>query len=98
MLGSPAMDDNDTDKKPRSAVVVKTADGRRLKPKCPMCGRTYWGKLVPPGVSEPEKVRPLIPAQVGDVTHGIEIQQWVCLNCGFLWHLTGATSPKEGDR
>jgi hypothetical protein len=79
---------------PRSAVVVHTDDGRRLKPACPMCQRVYWGKLVPPGVAPDATVLPTIPARIGDTMHGMEVDQWVCLNCGYLWHLTGAVSAR----
>jgi hypothetical protein len=79
---------------PRSAVVVYTDDGRRIKPACPMCHRVYWGKLVPPGVPADATVLPMIPARVGGDMHGMEVQQWVCLNCGYLWHMTGAVSAK----
>lgn len=80
---------------PRAAVVVHTDDGRRLKPSCPICGRVYWGKLVPLGVSPEHKVFPMIPARVADQVHGMEIQLWVCLNCGFLWQRTGAVELKK---
>ena len=89
------MSDEPDEKLPRVAVVVKTADGRRLKPKCPMCGRVYWGKLIPPGAPEDVDVHPMIPARVGENIVGMDYQLWVCMNCGFLWHRTGAVGPRH---
>ena len=78
----------------RAAVVVNTADGRRLKPECPICKRVYWGKLVPPGTSPSQVIIPMIPARVADKMTAMEIQQWVCLNCGHLWHRTGGIEER----
>ena len=84
------------EKSARSAVVVHTADGRRLKPECPMCQRTYWGKLVPPDVDPESVVEPVIPTRLKNGnTIGMAFQLWVCMNCGFLWHRTGAVESEE---
>ncbi len=83
---------------PRIAVVIHAADGRRLKPKCPMCGRTYWGRLVPPGYEEGAKLINTLPVSVADQPVHMHVQLWTCLNCGFLWHRTGSVDQKPVDR
>lgn len=85
----------DETKPPSAAVVIYTAGGDRIKPVCPMCGEITWGKLVPPGATSDDVVRPMIPAMVDGKLHGMDIQLWVCRNCGFLWLRTGATDPKK---
>ena len=91
------MVDNSDEELPRAAVVLHTADGRRLKPPCPMCDRTYWGRLVPPGYKEGDQLEYLLPAKQNESSISMGVQLWVCLNCGFLWHRTGGVdkSPVE---
>ncbi len=91
------MADEKEDALPRAAVVVYTADGKRIKPACPMCGRVYWGKLYPPEVSHDTPVHPYIPVRVGNDGQqmGMAYQLWTCMNCGFLWHRTGGVEPKD---
>ena len=74
---------------PRAAVVLYTADGERIKPPCPMCSRTYWGRLAPPGYKEGDELVHSLPARVNKSDIMMGVQLWVCLNCGFLWHRTG---------
>jgi len=75
---------------PRVAVVIHTADGRRLKPPCPMCQRTYWGRIGPGEYKPGDRVVHMLPARVNEAPAILEVQLWVCLNCGFLWHRTGS--------
>ncbi len=74
---------------PRVAVVLHTADGERIKPPCPMCNRTYWGRLVAPNHKEGDEVVHMLPTRVKESIGYLGVQLWVCLNCGFIWHRTG---------
>ena len=82
------------EKPPRSAVVVKTADGRRLKPECPVCGAVSWGKLVPREIDDPDQLETMILTKIAGQFQGIGVQVWACLNCGHIWHRTGAIEQK----
>ncbi len=83
------MADNPDEEPPRAAVVLHTADGRRLKPACPMCDRIYWGRLVPQGFKPDDDISYNIAAQLNESPVLLGVQLWTCLNCGFLWHRTG---------
>ena len=84
------MADNPDKGLPRAAVVLHTADGERIKPPCPMCSRTYWGRLVPPGYKKGDEIAYKIQADMHDSQFMLGVQLWVCMNCGFLWHRTGS--------
>jgi len=85
------------EKPPRVAVVVKTRDGRRLKPECPVCGEVSWGKLVPQGIDDPEKVGTMILAEVGEKIMGMGVQLWLCANCGHIWFRSGTVAESMDD-
>ena len=56
-----------------------------------MCNRTYWGRLAPRGYKEDDKLIHMLQARWKESTAILEVQLWVCLNCGFLWHRTGSS-------
>jgi len=79
----------DEKKTPRRAIVLNTADGRRIKPPCPMCGATHWLDPKPDPKAVPGKFRLMIMAQAEDSSDltGLEIKVHVCGNCGFVWQI-----------
>lgn len=82
------------EKPPRSEVVVRTRDGRLLKPACPVCGEVSWGKLVPDKKDDPDKVETMILSRVGGKFIGMGIQVWHCTNCGHVWYRSGAVEQE----
>ena len=88
------MGDNPDEKLPRVAVVIHTPDDRRLKPPCPMCQRTFWGKLVPREYKKGATVVHELQAKMDGQPETLEVQLWACMNCGFLWHRTGSVDQK----
>ena len=53
-------------KPPRTSIVVNTADGRRLKPECPICGAVSWAMPELSPDDEAENIQPVAMAQRGD--------------------------------
>lgn len=89
----------------RSAVVVNTVGGERLKPQCPICNAVSWATPVPREF-DPSKetfeflvdARRSLKVGGSEVTSNYPIDAWVCMNCGFLWQrLAGIGKPYQAD-
>ena len=82
-------------KPPRVAVVVHTADGRRLKPECPICQSVSWATPIPPGVDK-AGFQHVIAADLGKTLLTLPINRWLCMNCGFLWERMNIDGVQAG--
>jgi predicted RNA-binding Zn-ribbon protein involved in translation (DUF1610 family) len=91
----------DEKKPPRSAIVINTAAGRRIKPPCPMCGAVFWMDPKPDPKMAPGRFQILIMAKAegSENLMGLSTKIYVCGNCGFVWHIGMQENRqhKEGD-
>ena len=72
-------------KPPRSAVVVETAGGERIKPECPICKATWWGVPKPVSLDEDTAFQPVVSGLAGGDHLSLPVHMHVCKNCGFVW-------------
>ena len=65
-------------------ITVQTADGERIKPRCPICSARRWGV---PQAPNAENFQPVAMAMSKGGLLALPMYHFICGNCGFSWYL-----------